>query len=300
MSSGTVPPAVPGGFWIPWSQVDPTLTHGGIPAVIGTGYVGAKLGDNTTSKNVDARTVFSALRDFTASVSNHPEANIEGPPRRGVVEEVLRGLNWVMERLWDRTRSSADAFFSWTHATPPSESFRVRPVRFPLRNEFAHTAIEILLGEHIEIAEMNANAHHSGFDPSSTARMLAPLLLLKANLMRDYFDKEIAGQITANELATMFATTSPPPGPTITPPGEEAPTPGSSEVATALSGEDVVQWFPSDEDWAVFGRKRDALYKAERIFQPEASLGTTEDVSPPGPVAPAAGGASSAVTGGGG
>ncbi len=297
MSSGTVPP-LEGGFHIPWSEVDPTLQHGGIAGQLAEGFVAAKLGDNTASKNMDARTVFAVVRDFTASVSMHPEANIEGPPQRGIVEDVLRGLNWVLERLWDRTRSSADVFFTWTHATPPSESFRLRPVRFPLRNEFAHTAIETLLGSMIEIAEMNANAHHTGFDPSSTARMLGPFLVLKANLMRDFFDKEIGGQITAQELATLFAATSPPPGPTIVPPGQEAPTPTSAAVAVEQQGADVVQWFPTPEDWAVFGRKRDALYKAERIFQPEAAFGTTEDVSPPMAATPPSGG-SSALTDGG-
>jgi hypothetical protein len=51
---------IPQEFHQPWSEIDPSGAHGGIPGELGE-YVGARLGDNPATKNVDMFTIFSAV-----------------------------------------------------------------------------------------------------------------------------------------------------------------------------------------------------------------------------------------------
>lgn len=270
---------LPINFWVPWEEIDPDLTHGGIEGELAGQFVGPRLGDNPSTKNIDVLTVFHALRDAAASLSMQPHANNEGAPMRNEVEESLKAWNWVVERILDRIQPTANNLFTWCHATPPTINFDVRPVRFPLRQEFLHTATYMLLGTMVEVAESNANGFHSGIDISSGHKMLAPLYHWKASVIKDWFDQEVAGEITEQELTQLYSAITPP-GPTIVPAGETAPLADSGEVVEALGGVDVLQWFPAIEHWTKFAEKRQALYSPERIFQPEAGMRTTEDVAP--------------------
>lgn len=270
---------LPINFWIPWSDVDPALTHGGIAGELEGQFVAPRLGDNPSTKNTDMLTCFHALRDASASLSMHPSANNEGPPMRNEVEESLVAWNWVAERVLDRIQPTSNRLFQWCHATPPTINFDVRPIRFPLRQEFLHGAIYMLIGTMVECAESNANGFHSGIDPQSAHKILAPLYHWKANTIKDWFDQEVAGEISEAELQALFLNIDRP-GPNIVPSGETQPAPGSDQISAVLTGVDVLQWFPTEQDWVIFGNKRMELYYPERIFQPEAGMRTTEDVAP--------------------
>lgn len=272
---------IPQEFHQPWSEIDPTGAHGGLPGALGE-YVGARLGDNPQTKNIDVHTIFSVTRDCAASLSMHPYANVEGPPEQGFVEKVLRALNYIMERMMDRTKTQATGFFTWCHATPPMLNFTQRPIRYPLRNIFAHTAIYHLLGDMVEIAENNANGYHSWMDPSASLRVLGPLVHFKGNLIRDWFDQEVAEEISLEELSNLFKDVARP-GPTVVPTGESQPTPTPEDTGEVMTGAKVIQWYPTKELWAVFARKRAELFKAENIWQPEGAGAATEDIAPENP-----------------
>ena len=269
---------IPDKFWLPWSEIDPAGNHGGIAGALSE-YVAPRLGDNTKTKNVDLHTIFQVLSEVASATSRHPMANLEGPPGRGLVEETLRALNLVFERIMDRTRVNATNYFTWTHATPPYLDFKVRPVRYPLRNPFAEQVIYFMLGTLVEVAEVNANGFHSSLDPSSAYRLVAPLYHLKANIIRDYFDQEVENELTQSELVAVTAGVVRP-GPTIVPAGSSIPKPDAAKVSEELKGVDVIQWFPDQEDWVTFGNKNSEMYKAERIWQPEGAAADTEDVAP--------------------
>jgi hypothetical protein len=272
-------------FYLPWAHIDPDLKHGGISGELEGNYVGPDLGDNTTTKNRDLLLIFSCVRDVAAALSMMPGADVEGPPLRNHVNETLQAMNWIMERTMDRTAVCSSDFFMWTHAIPPVEHFKLRPIKYPLRMAFMDDVVFHLIGLHVEFAEMNANGFHSSLDPSSTARLLAPLYHLKAKIALDWFDKEVEGQVSVEELSDLFQNIKPP-GPNIVPSGESHPTPTPEAVAQALQGISLIQWFPTKEDWQVFGKKRTMLYKAERIWQPEGAISATEDVAPENPTQP--------------
>lgn len=274
--------AVPDKFYVPWSEIDPDGQHGGIEGELAE-FVGPDLGDNPKTKNVDMVKVFSAVRDCAASLSMAPTANMEGPPVQNIVEETLRAFNWIAEVLLDRTRTQATPLFQWTHAVPPYIDFTVRPIRFPLRNPFCNDVVFHLLGMLVETAESNANALHACLDPSSSFRLIAPLYHMKANVIRDWFDQEVAGEISLDELNQIFLGVARP-GPTIVPSGESHGLPDSAAVAEVLTGVDTLQWYPTQEHWAIFARKQVEIYKPERIWQPEGATATTEDVAPHDPI----------------
>jgi hypothetical protein len=273
---------MPQEFHQPWSEIDPSGGHGGIPGELGE-YVGARLGDNPRTKNIDMHTIFQVVRDCAAALSVHPAANMEGPPDQKVVEETLRGLNYILERMLDRTKTQATGSFFWEHATPPFLNFRQRPIRYPLRSIFVNSVIYHLLGDMVEVAEMNVNAQHSWMDPSTAQRVMAPLIHLKGNIIRDWFDQECADEVSLDELSGLFAKITRP-GPSIVPAGTSQEAPSTEDTNEALSGVNVIQWFPSPEQWNIFSRKRTELMKTERIWQPEGAGTTTEDVAPENPV----------------
>lgn len=274
---------LPSKFHVPWVEIDPSLQHGGVAGELEGQFVGPALGDNSKTTNVDMYRVFRVANDISASLSMRPDANMEGPPVKNSVEEVLQAVNLYIERVRDRTTASSTKIFQWTHATPPYIDFKLRPVRYPLRNEFMHDVIFHWIGTQVEIAEMNANALHANVDPSSCVRMLVPILHMKANIIKDWFDKEVAGEVSVEEIAEMFVGITQP-GPTIVPSDQTMPSPSPEAVTIAMAGVDLVQWYPSAADWQVFGKKRDEMLKLERIWQPEGSRRTTEDVAPELPV----------------
>jgi hypothetical protein len=232
--------------------------------------------------------IFAVTRDVAASISQAPSSETEGAPNRNIVEEVLRGTNAISERMLDRITPNSNRLFEWTHATPPMIGFRLRPTRFPLRNEFANTAVFTLIGTLVEIAENNANGHHSRMSPNQAAPLLAPIWHLRASILRDWFDAEVAGEISVDELVRMFDGVAPP-EPTFTRPGDTHPRPDAEEVKAHLEGVDVLRWHPSEQDWQVFAKKVAGLYQPERLHQPEGSLRTTEDIAFEEPLPPVAG-----------
>ena len=270
--------AMPTKFFKSWIDVDPELKHGGIDGELAPYFVAPDLNDNTITKNPDLVSIFSAVRNVSQSISMSPESMKQGAPGRRIVEEALRGMNTVLEKIVDVTHTDATRFFEWCHAIPPNLVYPLAPIRFPLRQEFANQFVHYGIGLMVEIAELNRNANHAGLDPQSADRLVSPLYNWKANVIKYYFDLEVQGELSRAEMSELFDGKYRP-GPTVSYPDDSAERPDSSALEEALNGADVVQWFPSSEDWANFARLSDARYVPERIFQPEGALSTTEDVA---------------------
>lgn len=269
---------MPDKFYVPWIDIDPSLAHGGIDGELAPYFVAPDLGDNPTTKNPDMVRIFNEIRNSAQSVSMAPESMKQGYPGRRIVEETLRAMNTVMEKIIDVTHTNATRFHAWSHALPPSMHFPMAPIRYPLRQEFAHNFIHYCLGTLVETAELNRNANHNGLDPQAADILIAPFYNWKATTMKYYFDLEVAGEISREEMNSMFSGKYRP-GPTVSPPDESAERPSLEDSVEALSGIDVLQWYPTQLDWNTFGRLADERYVPERIFQPEGAMSTTEDVA---------------------
>jgi hypothetical protein len=269
---------MPTKFTLPWATIDPALKHGGITDALAPYFVGPDLGDNPNTMNGDMVMIFRELSRVTQSISMAPEAMKEGAPGRRIVEEALRGMNTVLEKIVDVTHTDATRFFEWMHAIPPNMVFPLVPIRFPLRQEFANQFVHYGLGLLVEVAELNRNANHAGLDPQSADVLIAPLYNWKANVLKYYFDLEVAGEISRQEMNELFNGKYRP-GPTVSRADDSAERPDPDAVNEAMSGIDVVQFFPSLQDWANFGRLAQVRYVPERVLQPEGALSVTEDVA---------------------
>jgi hypothetical protein len=268
--------AMPEKFTLPWVDVDPSLRHGGIADELAVGWVGPDLNDNTETQNRDAAYLVYMMGQFATSISMHPEAEAEGFPGKRLVSEALSAMDTFTERLVDVTHTHATKFFSFTHAVPPISQFRFTPIRYPVRNQFADDFLHYAIGTMVEIAENNRNALHQGFDPNASNILLEAMWNWKATVMKFWFDKEVAGEISSRELANLYSGVL---RPQPSYPDETADTPSDADTTEALQGLDVLSWVPSDSDWTKFAELHQRRYTPERAFQPEGARPTTEDVA---------------------
>lgn len=269
---------MPDKFFKPWVEIDPSLRHGGIAGELEGQFIGPDIGDNFATKNLDNLAVFQSINDVGAAISMHHEADREGYPAKSIVEETLQGVNFILEHIMDRTHSTASKFFGWCHAVPPTQLYKMRPMRYPVRSVFAQEFVHFCIGTLVECAELNRNAAHSGFDPQAADRLIAPFYDWKARQMKFYFDIEVEGELSREELNTVLGGRFRP-GPTVSPPDQTTDLPDDAQLLEALSGANVLQWYPDQKWWAVFGNLNDKRYQPERIWQPEGSRATTEDVA---------------------
>lgn len=267
---------MPEKFVKPWSEIDSSLRHGGIADELAVGWVGPDLNDNITTQNRDMAHLVYQLGQYATSISMHPEAEMEGFPGKRLVSESLDAMDTFTERVVDVTHTHASKFFAFTHAVPPVSMFRFTPVRFPVRNQFADDFLHYAIGTMIEIAESNRNSVHQGLDPSAANTIMEALWNWKATVMKFWFDKEVAGEISSRELNELYLGKL---RPQPSYPDNSAETPAPDKVAEALTGLDVLAWVPTAADWTKFAELHERRYTPERAFQPEGARPTTEDVA---------------------
>lgn len=277
---------MPTKFTKDWEQIDPELRHGGIPGQTIDGWVGPDLGDNLTTTNRDTHRIVYSLSQIATAISMNAESDMQGFPGRRLVEETLMAAATFVEMVVDVTHTHATKFFAFTHAVPPTSVFKITPIRYPVRCQFADDFLHYAIGTIIELAETNRNAAHQGLDPKASNIILEGLWTWKAQVMKFWFDKEVSGEISSRELADLYAgiTRAVP-----SYPDQTSETPDSAGVDKALTGIDVLAWLPTPADWTKFAELQERRYKPEVIFQPEDTRQTTEDALPPGGVEPAAG-----------
>ena len=268
--------AMPPKYYRPWSEVDPSMTHGGIADELGR-FVAPDLGDNPTSQNRTMVTIFQEFNLSLTAISMHPYSDVKGFPDRALIEESLKVAQTFAERVITNTHTHATKFFSHTHAIPPTEHFKLMPIRYPLGNTFADEFVYWGLGTLVEIAENNRNALHKSLDPTASEIVLRGMYSWKADVMKFWFAKEVAGEISDAELDELFASLKLP-NPFY--PDVTSDKPEAGDVVKALTGLDVLKWLPDEPDWTVFAQLRRRRHQPERVLQPEASMPTTEDVTP--------------------
>lgn len=272
---------MPTKFTKDWEDIDPSLRHGGIPSQTTDGWVGPDLNDNTQTTNRDIQNLVYMLCQIATAISMNPEADAQGFPGRRIMEDALKAMATFVERVVDVTHTHSTKFFAFTHAVPPVSQFKVTPIRYPVRSQFADDFLHYAIGTIVELAESNRNAVHQGLDPNAANIILEALWNWKATVMKYWFDKEVAGEISSAELAELYSNISrlQPSYPDVT-----AETPSDAAVSVALTGLDVLAWMPTEADWTKFADLQQRRYSPEVIFQPESTRQVTEDVLPAGGV----------------
>lgn len=276
--------SMPEKFVRAWPDVDPNLKHGGIAGVTDNGgWVGADINDNLSTTNKDLHSIVYWLSQALTSVSMNPEADAQGMPGKRLVDQCLKVAETFTEMVVDVTHSHASKFFQFTHAVPPRNWFKITPIMYPVRSSFADDFLHYGIGTIIELAENNRNSLHKGLDSQASNIILEATYTWKAQVMRYWFDKETAGDISTRELESLYQNVR---RSVPSYPDETMDTADPEAVQEALSGLDVLAWVPTNSDWTKFAELRNRRYEPEAIFQPEDTRQTTEDVLPPTGVNP--------------
>lgn len=275
-------PGMPTKFIVPWTEIDPTGMHGGLPNVVGDGWVAPDINDNSVSTNYDIVGLFNELMRNCTSASINPEADSDALPGNALVDECLKITNTFFEDVADRTKTQATAMFAFQHPIPPVNSFQLYPVMYPLQNTFAMEFLHYALGTLVSLAENSRNSVHKGLDPEAAHILLGPLYAWKADVMKMWFNYEVEGEISVKELSTAMSTVRA--RRVLSTPDETDERPSGETVAEALAGKNVLNWVPDTSDWALFSDIRMSRYSPERIRQPENSRAVTEDALPNSPV----------------
>lgn len=271
-------PGMPTKFVVPWSQIDPNGLHGGLPNVVGDGWVAPDINDNAISTNYDIVGLFNDLMRYGTAVSMHVEADMDALPGQSLVNECLRAANTFFEDVADRTKTQATGMFSFQHAIPPVNKFQLTPVMYPVASTFAMEFLHYTIGTLVSLSENSRNSAHKGLDPEAAHVILGPLYAWKADVMKIWFNYEVEGEISAKELASAMATVRA--RRVLSTPDETDERPADSTMVEVLSGMNVLNWVPATADWALFSDNRMSRYSPERIRQPENSRAVTEDALP--------------------
>jgi hypothetical protein len=271
-------PGMPTKFIVPWTSIDPTGMNGGLPNVVGEGWVAPDINDNDKSTNYDLVGLFNDLMRNVTSVSIHPEADADALPGHSLVEECLKVTNTFFEDVADRTKTQATAMFTFQHPIPPVNQFSLYPVMYPVQNSFAMEFLHYALGTLVSLAENSRNAVHKGLDPEAAHILLNPLYTWKADVMKIWFNYEVEGEISIKELAEAISTVRP--RRVLSTPDETDERPSLETVNEILKGANVLNWVPDKSDWVLFSDIRMSRYSPERIRQPELSRAVTEDALP--------------------
>ena len=269
---------MPTKFVVPWTSIDASGMHGGLPNVVGDGWVAPDINDNPISTNFDMVSLFNDLMRYCTAVSMNVEADMDALPGHALVRECLRACNTFFEDVADRTKTQATAMFAFQHAIPPVNKFQLYPVMYPLNGTFAMEFLHYAIGTLVAIAENNRNAAHKGLDPEAAHIILNPLYTWKADVMKIWFNYEVEGEISSAELQELMGTVRP--RRVLSTPDETDDRPAGTDVDAAKSGANVLNWVPDKADWALFAETRSKRYSPERIRQPENSRAVTEDALP--------------------
>ena len=266
-------------FFQPWSELDPSGAHGGIPGELGR-MVGPRLGDNLKTRNADCHYLFHHLQLTASSISRHAYADRDDPlPNRMIMQHVIKGVNSLAVILKTRIRTQLDDHVMYSHARPGQQSFSLFPIMFPVRQPWANSVIYRLIGLSVELAENSANDLHAGIPASRGIDLIRHLGKLKQDLMLEFFRLEPQGFVDYRELLQMQATTHQR-GAEVTPIGETEPRATNEAVNDHRAGTAVLSWEPNDGDWQKFAELELEMFSAENILQPEGTVFTTEDVAP--------------------
>ncbi len=271
-------PGMPKKFTVDWTEIEPTGMHGGLPNVVGEGWQTPDINDNPITTNTDIFILFNDLMRHVTALSIHVEADMDALPGNSLVKECMDIANTFFEDVADRTRSQAQAMFSFQHPIPPVNTFQLTPVMYPVASTFAMEFLHYALGTLVALAENSRNAAHKGLDPEAAHIILSPLYYWKADQMKIWFNYEVENEMSAAELATAMGTVRP--RRVLSTPDETDERPSAETVAEALAGVNVLNWVPDQSDWALFADTRIRRYSPERIRQPENSRAVTEDALP--------------------
>lgn len=190
---------------------------------------------------------------------------------KDLLEDTIRGINRCFGALSTRIVSRANRLFSSTFGGPSNFAYEPYPIRWAGESRVALMILMKYVASLFQVPQVACNRLDNGIIDVHAAVIVRPLFDLKAHLMKVYFAKEVQGEVSPDELASLFRNGN------LEPPlqrslddrrstGEEIAARdqavlGDESAAVApvvltegvRAGVNVWTWVPGDQDWDVFG-----------------------------------------------
>jgi hypothetical protein len=197
-------------------------------------------------------------------------ATLQPVLEKGLVQDTIDAINRIFGFVAVRVATRANRLFSNTFGGPNPFEFTPYSIRWPGENRYALQYIMKFVNAAFQVPQVQSNRLDSGILDNHATIILRPLFDLKAQIAKELFGYEIAGEISADELDAMFSDTK------LRPPlhmsfsenrntesdraakaeaseeNESVERPTPEELRKFTSGLEVWTWVPTAADWATF------------------------------------------------
>jgi len=218
-------------------------------------FVIANIGEHKVTNNSDLWLLIDRVQAEAQSLGNSP-AFVQPIVDPQFIRDTLLAIDRVRAMAVGMLISQASGFFTRRFGGPSQKAHALAPIMYPGVNRIGAVVVESFLCSLHQAPRVNSNMFDQGLLSEDCATVLHSLISAKGRIMRQLFQKELAGELSPAELTALFE------GSTLQPPSqrptgaaalanETVPAPDAAQLTEALSGVDVVTWVPTDGDWAI-------------------------------------------------
>lgn len=123
---------------------------------------------------------------------------------RDLVQAAFEMVNISFAEIVTRVRTRANRLFSDTFGGPNRLSFEPYPIRWPGESRHAYRMVMAFISAAFQVPQIKSNLLDHGVLDNHAKIILRPLFDLKANMMRTFFNLEITGEVSVDELDAVF------------------------------------------------------------------------------------------------
>lgn len=244
---------------------------GKMDAIMPTGdYFAIETSNNPETRNSSLWNLWDICNREIAKISTTQAAQntIES---KDLLTATFKSISIIFAATVVRIRTRANDLFTRTYGEPRKRKYEDYPIRWTGESRLALDIVLTLSDAVFAIPQVKCNVLEEGILDNHAALILKPIYSLKARLMREYFAKEIKGEVSIDELEALFAKAK------IQPPlltslldihdtpadldaekikalgDESAIVPTGEQVIQVKSGVEVWTWEPTEADWLICG-----------------------------------------------
>lgn len=234
-------------------------------------YLQVRLPTTSETNNQDCWDIWKKINMEAQAISAGPFSS-QSMVTRDLIDRSLKGIDKIFAMISDRIKTPINRVFSNTYGKPSSYKFVPYPIRWTGSNEDALSIVMDFCTAAYQVPHVQSNRLDKVVMSYDASILASPLFDLKSRIAGKYFQKEIQGDVDADELNALFA------GGNLKPPlsrgltgerdlpdtnarddaslkDESAKAPDEDKLSQALAGVDIWKWVPTKGDWAIFAQK---------------------------------------------
>jgi len=237
-------------------------------------YITDLVGSERT-QNRSCSELFEVIAQHGQEIS-FSDAALQSEVGRSLIEDTLKRIQICFNAVSSRVVTNVNRMFGSVYGGPLPYDYIAWPLRWSGENRRALTICNSFVASCYQIPRLRCNSLDSGIPNRQAATIIRPLFDIKAEIMKQEFGLEVAGEVGPNELDALLAGAvllSPTPG--ADEQRRESEAQSAARQATAMDqtsvarptqerseqareGMDAWTWMPNAQDWDAFGALKDA------------------------------------------